>query len=130
MAIKLLENDPEINKMVQSKSIRAIQYANHLALELEKIHDEPSFAIMASERYALATKIAAGAQKQTKYKITFSEKLDKILIHPVYGYFTSALVIIGLLVWTFVIGNFISGINHRSHEFLPTSGSCLIWTRH
>lgn len=110
VAIKLLENDPEINKMVQSKSVRAIQFANHLALELEKIHDEPSFAIMASERYALASKIAAGAQKQTKYKITLSEKLDKILIHHVYGYFTSALVIIGLLVWTFVIGNFLSGL--------------------
>ncbi len=110
VSIKLLENDPEINKMVQSESIRAIQYSNHIALELEKIHDEPSFAIMASERYALAAKIAAGAQKQTKYKITLSEKLDKIFIHPVYGYFTSALVIIGLLVWTFVVGNFISGI--------------------
>ncbi|OPX58632.1 MAG: hypothetical protein A4E25_01573 [Methanobacterium sp. PtaB.Bin024] len=110
VAIKLLENDPEINKIVQSESVRAIQFANHLALELEKIHDEPSFAIMASERYALASKIAAGAQNQTKFKITLSEKVDKILIHPVYGYFTSALVIIGLLVWTFIIGNFLSGI--------------------
>jgi ferrous iron transport protein B len=110
VAIKLLENDPEINRMVQSESVRAIQYSNHQALELEKIHDEPSFAIIASERYALAAKIAAGAQKQTKFKITFSEKLDKILIHPVYGYFTSALVIIGLLVWTFIVGNFISGL--------------------
>lgn len=110
VAIKLLENDPEINKMVESESVRAIQYSNHLALELEKIHDEPSFAIMASERYILANKIAAGAQKQTKFKMTLSEKLDKILIHPVYGYFTSALVIIGLLLWTFIVGNFISGL--------------------
>ncbi|NYB52342.1 MAG: ferrous iron transport protein B [Methanobacteriaceae archaeon] len=110
VAIKLLENDPEINKMVLAESVRAIQYSNHLALELEKIHDEPSFAIIASERYVLANKFAAGAQKQTKFKMTLSEKLDKVLIHPVYGYFTSALVIIALLVWTFLVGNFISGL--------------------
>ncbi len=117
VAIKLMENDPEINKLVQSKSVRAIQYANHVAFELEKIHDEPSFAIIASERYALASKISAGAQKQKKFKMTLSEKLDKILIHPVYGYFTSALVIIGLLVWTFVLGNFISELITNAMSF-------------
>ena len=108
VAIKLLENDPEINKKVELLSERAIQFANHLALELERIHDEPSFSIIASERYTLANRIAAGAQKQFEYKVTLSEKLDKILIHPVYGYFTSAMVILGLLIWTFVLGNFIS----------------------
>ncbi|HHT18918.1 MAG: ferrous iron transport protein B [Euryarchaeota archaeon] len=117
VAIKLLENDPEINSMVQSESVRAIQYANHLAHELEKIHDEPSFAIIASERYALASKIAAGAQKQKKFKMTPSERLDKILIHPIYGYFTSALVIVGLLVWTFVLGNFISDLITNAMNF-------------
>ena len=110
VAIKLLENDPEINKQVASLSKRAIQFSNHLALELEQIHDEPSFSIIASERYALANRIAAGAQKRGDYKVTLSEKLDKILIHPLYGYFTSALVILGLLVWTFVLGNFLSQI--------------------
>jgi ferrous iron transport protein B len=108
VAIKLLENDPEINKKVELLSERAIQFANHLALDLERIHDEPSFSIIASERYTLANRIAAGAQKQFEYKVTLSEKLDKILIHPVYGYFTSAMVILGLLIWTFVLGNFIS----------------------
>ncbi len=117
VAIKLMENDPEINKLVQSQSVRAIQFANHLALELEKIHDEPSFAIIASERYALASKISAGAQKQTKFKTSFSEKLDKILIHPVYGYFTSAMVIICLLVWTFILGNFLSEIITNALSF-------------
>jgi ferrous iron transport protein B len=117
VAIKLLENDPEINKQVESISERAIQYSTYLALELEKIHDEPSFSIIASERYALASRIAAGAQKQDKYKPTLSEKLDKILIHPLFGYFTSALVILGLLIWTFVLGNFLSEIITEAMSF-------------
>ncbi len=117
LAIKLLENDPEINKLVEAVSNRAIQFANYLALELEQIHDEPSFSIIASERYSLANRIAAGAQKQTEYKITLSEKLDKFLIHPVYGYFTSALVLIGLLVWTFIVGNFLSELITSAMSF-------------
>jgi ferrous iron transporter FeoB len=117
VAIKLLENDPEINKKVELFSERAILFANHLALELERIHDEPSFSIIASERYTLANRIAAGAQKQSKYKITLSEKLDKILIHPFYGYITSALVILGLLIWTFVLGNFISELITNAMSF-------------
>ena len=117
VAIKLLENDPEINKQVESLSERAIQFSNYLALELEQIHNEPSFSIIASERYALANRIAAGAQKRSEYKISLSEKLDKILIHPLYGYFTSALVILGLLVWTFVLGNFISEIITNAMSF-------------
>lgn len=117
VAIKLLENDPEINKKVELSSERAILFANHLALELERIHDEPSFSIIASERYTLANRIAAGAQKQSKYKITLSEKLDKILIHPFYGYITSALVILGLLIWTFVLGNFISELITNAMSF-------------
>jgi len=65
----------------------------------------------------LASKIAAGAQKQKKFKMTPSERLDKILIHPIYGYFTSALVIVGLLVWTFVLGNFISDLITNAMNF-------------
>jgi ferrous iron transport protein B len=125
VAIKLLENDPEINKQVESISERAIQYSTYLALELEKIHDEPSFSIIASERYALASRIAAGAQKQDKYKPTLSEKLDKILIHPLFGYFTSALVILGLLIWTFVLGNFLSEIITKAMSFFQPVDAAL-----
>lgn len=125
VAIKLLENDPEINKQVESISERAIQYSTYLALELEKIHDEPSFSIIASERYALASRIAAGAQKQDKYKPTLSEKLDKILIHPLFGYFTSALVILGLLIWTFVLGNFLSEIITEAMSFFQPVDAAL-----
>lgn len=108
MAIKILENDPEIKKLVDSKSHKIIQYADQLGYEIEQIHHEPTFAVMASERYALANKIAAGAQIQTEIKISFSERLDKVLTHPFFGYITSALVIGGLLLWTFVIGGYIS----------------------
>ncbi|WP_331275704.1 MULTISPECIES: ferrous iron transport protein B [Methanobacterium] len=117
IAIKLIENDPEIQKLVKSKSEEVANLAYNLAGEIEDIHREPSFSVIASERYALANRIAEGAQMQSEIKITFSEKLDRIVTHRVYGYITSALVIGGLLLWTFVVGNFFSGLLSDAFSF-------------
>lgn len=117
VAIKLIENDPEIQKLVRSRSEDVANLANILAEEIESIHGEPSFSVVASERYSLANRIAEGGQRQSEIKITFSEKLDRIVTHRVYGYITSALVIGGLLLWTFVVGNFFSGLLSDAFSF-------------
>ncbi len=117
VAIKLIENDPEIQKLMKSKSGDIVDLAYQLAGEIEEIHREPSFSVIASERYSLANRIAEGAQVQSEIKITFSEKLDRIVTHRVYGYITSALVIGGLLLWTFVVGNFFSGLLSDAFSF-------------
>ncbi|HEX3014631.1 MAG TPA: ferrous iron transport protein B [Methanobacterium sp.] len=117
VAIKLIENDPEIQKLVRSKSGEVASIAYTLAEEIENIHGEPSFSVIASERYSLANRIVEGAQVQSEIKITFSEKLDRIVTHRVYGYITSALVIGGLLLWTFVVGNFFSGLLSDAFSF-------------
>ncbi|MCK9151592.1 ferrous iron transport protein B [Methanobacterium alcaliphilum] len=122
MAIKILENDPEIKKLINSETTSIIPYANQLANEIEEIHSEPTFSVMASERYALANKIASGAQIQTEIKIPFSEKLDKFLTHPFYGYVSSIIIIGGLLLWTFLIGGYLSDqITQALNFFEPVS---------
>jgi len=105
VAIKLLENDPEITAMMPPN---VKKLAAELAAQVERIHNEPSFSVMASERYALSNMIAAGAQKQSEIKTTLSERLDSFLTHPIYGYISSILVVGGLLLWTFVVGEFLS----------------------
>ncbi len=110
VAIKLLENDIEIRKLVESKSRDVVSTAFNLASEIENIHKEPSFAVIASERYFIANQFAHGAQLQSDIKITFSERLDRIVTHRVLGYFVSALVVGGLLLWTFIVGDFFSSL--------------------
>jgi len=110
VAIKLLENDPEIRKLIESKSRESVSRAYQLAEEIENIHKEPSFSVIASERYSIANRVSQGAQIQRKIKTSFAEKLDRLVTHRVLGYFVSALVIAGLLLWTFVVGDFLSGI--------------------
>lgn len=108
VALKLLENDPEISKLVESKSKDIINETYRLAKEIEETYREPSFSVIASERYFIASRLAARAQAQSHPKSSFSEKLDKIVTHRVLGYVTSILVIGGLLLWTFVIGTYFS----------------------
>jgi ferrous iron transport protein B len=108
VAIKLLENDPEIKKLVAAKSKNIIQESEILAAEISSIHNEQCFAVIASERYVLANKIANEAQQQSEVQTTLSEKLDWITTHSVLGYITSASVIAGLLLWTFTVGGLLS----------------------
>jgi ferrous iron transport protein B len=110
VAIKLLENDPEIKKLVASKSEDVIEMSEALAAEISSIHKEPCFAVIASERYSLAHRIAGEAQRQSEVRTTFSEKLDWVATHKVYGYLVAAAVVGGLLLWTFFAGNFFSNL--------------------
>ena len=118
VAIKLLENDPEIRKLVKSKSEGVIRASEVLAEEIACIHKEPCFAVIASERYSLANRVASGVQRQSVAETSLSEKLDWITTHKVIGYFTSAGVLAGLFLWTFTVGDFLSGFLSDALSFL------------
>jgi ferrous iron transport protein B len=118
VAIKLLENDPEIKKSIASRSERIVHESEVLAGEISDMHKEQCFAVIASERYALANHIAAEVQKQSIVKTTFSERLDWITTHKVFGYATSAGVVAGLLLWTFAIGGLLSTLLSSAFDFL------------
>ena len=130
IAIKLLENDPEIKKSIRSRSENIINESEALAEEISQIHKEPCFAVIASERYALANNIAAEVQKQSTTKTTLSDRLDWLTTHRVLGYATSVGVIAGLLLWTFTIGELLSTLLSNALNFLqpvnPTFNGSLI----
>jgi len=110
LAIKLLEGDSEITKIVTEKSKAVSDASKTIAAELKKTCEEPCFSVIASERYALASSISASALQQNEIWNTFSDKLEWLTTHRVLGYFTSIGVIAGLLLWTFFVGNAISGL--------------------
>ena len=116
VAIKLLENDPEITKIVTSSE--AVKNAvKTFGAEISNIHNEPTFAVIAPERYSLANRIANETQWQAEVKTTISDRLEWLTTHKVFGYVTSAAVIVGLLVWTFSIGNLLSGLFSQGLSF-------------
>ncbi len=112
MAIKLLECDPAIGKIVAPGSPEVVESAQKLSGELVQMHGEVCSIVMTGERYHVADRIAREVISETKPgqagKKSLTEKLDAVALHPVLGYLTAILVIGGLLVWTFVIGAQIS----------------------
>jgi ferrous iron transport protein B len=117
LAIKLLEDDPEISDIVESRSRMVSRSVYEVSQKIKEIHQEPVFAVIASERYALANKIAFETQVQTEVKITPSERLDRLFTHKFGGYVMAVVVIGGLLLWTFVIGNYLSGLLSDAFSF-------------
>jgi ferrous iron transport protein B len=106
-AIKLLERDAEIIKLVEKSNPEIPMLAQSLAEGIERIHGEPSSIVITGERYHVADMIAHRVLKETApgvKKRTLTETLDSIALHPILGYLTAIAVIGGLLVWTFLIG--------------------------
>ncbi|MDO8567854.1 MAG: ferrous iron transporter B, partial [Dehalococcoidales bacterium] len=69
---------------------------------------QPRFAVVASERYALASRITGVVQSQITPKVTFLDRLDRFTTQKVFGFIMSFAVIAGLLLWTFTVGNYLS----------------------
>lgn len=89
LAVKLIERDPEILKQFQgSEEARKIaEMADGLAREIEGIHGEPSMVVIASERYAIANRLA----KETQLffappRLTIEERLATLTAHRIVGY--------------------------------------------
>ena len=113
-AIKLLERDPSIVRIVQEQDSSIVETADRLAKEIESLHGEPVCVVMSAERYHIADRIAnevisAGPIEDAQKGKSLTERLDSIILHPVLGYLAVIAVIGGLLVWTFIIGSGLSG---------------------
>lgn len=112
-AIKLIEKDAEIIKLVEEADPNIPILAGSLADEIEKIHGESSGVIVTGERYQVADAISHEVIKDLTpgmKKRTLTETLDSVALHPILGYLTAFIVIGGLLVWTFLIGAYVSNL--------------------
>lgn len=117
LAIKLLEGDTNIKETISQQSASLVQIADSLSGKMEEVYKQPSYVVMASERYLLASQIARDVQRQETVKPTLSDRIDRIATHKVYGYILSFAVIAGLLLWTFAIGNSLSSWLSKAFAF-------------
>ena len=117
VAIKLLEGDTSIKELVGVKSEKINSVSQALARRIENAYQQPCFTVVTSERYALANQIARDVQRQEAAKPGFSDRLDRLATHKVFGYIISFAVIAGLLLWTFTVGDILSGLLSGAFSF-------------
>lgn len=111
IAIKLLEKDKEIEKLIKEKKPEILKKAKKLSLELEKIHGHDSSIAIADERCHLVSQIVNKVMKITKpQKTTFNERLDNITSHKIWGYPIMIFVLGLVFLAIFQFGNWFSSI--------------------
>jgi ferrous iron transport protein B len=112
-AIKLLEGDPDTVWEVKKQAPDVVAAAQAYARELEKIHGEPAGTVLSGERYHAAERMVAEVMEihsPGDQENSLTERIDRLALHPVLGYLLLILMIGGLLVWTFIIGAWVSEI--------------------
>lgn len=110
VAIKLLEKDTEINNLVAEKYPEIKDKAIKLSVTLEEIHGHDSSVIIADERSNIASRITREIiTLAPRKKLSFNEKLDALTTHKFTGYLLMILIVGGLFLTVFSLGNIISG---------------------
>ncbi len=104
--IKLLEGDEKIKKLVRDEKI--LEIIEKKSKELEEIHGEPISLILTQEKYNLSNKITSEVLIKKEKRVNISDFLDKIFLHPIFGYFTLIISLFLIFYLIFKFGNFVS----------------------
>jgi len=111
IAIKLLDEDKEIETKILKLSPKTVKLAEKFRLELEEIHGHSCPTVVSSERYHVASKISKQIQEIAEpLKSPLREKLHTVTTHKVFGYPIMLAIIIGVFVTIFGFGDFTSAL--------------------
>ena len=111
---------PVSKTLARAKSEKVINASDALVRQIEDAYQQPGFTVITSERYALANRFSRAVQNQEPVKLGFSDRLDRLATHKVFGYVISLAVIAGLLLWTFTIGDLLSGLLSGAFSFFQS----------
>ncbi len=111
IAIKLLERDPEIEKLVYRQKPAIKDKVETLSQRIEKIHSEPCSSVIASERYNIVSQITRECLTITvPLKPSLDERLDSLTVHRIWGYPIMLLVMALVFYGIFRFGDLTSGL--------------------
>lgn len=110
IAIKLLEKDQEITRLIRELKPEVIEKSEELSKNLEDIHGHDSSIVIADERSHLASRIIRDTVKIIpRARLSFNEKLDILTTHKFTGYLLMILIVGGMFLSVFSLGNWVSG---------------------
>jgi ferrous iron transport protein B len=110
IAIKLLEKDNNITRLVLEKRPEVLEKAKELSENIEEIHGHDSSIAIADERSHIASQITRETVKITPpRKISLNDRLDAITTHKFTGYLVLIIILGGMFLTVFSFGNWLSG---------------------
>jgi ferrous iron transport protein B len=111
VAIKLLEEDEEVEKEVLEVSPEIVATAEKFRDELEQLHGHSCPTVVTSERYQVASRISGEIQKITEpLKTPLREKLHRVTTHRILGFPIMLAAVLAVFVVIFTFGDFTSAL--------------------
>jgi ferrous iron transport protein B len=101
-AIKLLEGDIQWQDQIHDEYPQLLPKLNHAQLMIEQTRGQSADWVISGERQALAANLASAVVVQGERRVSWRDRIDDILLHPVFGYV--ALVLIMFLFFEIVYG--------------------------
>jgi ferrous iron transport protein B len=122
LAIKLLEDDEEIEREVSRTDPQTVSAAKGLTEEIENLHGHSCSTVITSERYEVAGCIARESQKLVSpIKPTMEERLHTLTTHKITGYpiMISLLLLMFYSIFTFggYTSELLNNLFHGSEPF-------------
>jgi len=108
-AIKLLEEDEQIEGRIRQLNPKIVSAARKLAKEIERIHRHSCSTVITSERYEIAGRIAREVQEIVPpTKLPMRERLHALTTHKILGYPVMVVVILSIFFAIFSFGDYTS----------------------
>ena len=110
LAIKLIEGDEQTTGIIYSKYPGVREAVENAIREIEEVHGHDVQSVLASERYAIASRISAEVSTVRAPRRTLRDRLEDVTSHPVLGYVILAAVVLGTFYSVFSLGDYVSGL--------------------
>jgi len=108
-AIKLLEEDEQIEGKIRQLDPKIVSAARKLAKEIERIHGHSCSTVITSERYEIAGRVAREVQEIVPpTKLPMRERLHALTTHRILGYPVMVAVILSVFFGIFSFGDYTS----------------------
>jgi len=109
-AIKLLENDEQVEEEINKINPEILDASENLATEIEEIHGHSCSTVITSERYEVASRIAREVREVTPpIKPPITERIHTLTTHKVFGYPIMAVTVLSIFYSIFTFGDYTSG---------------------
>ncbi len=110
LALKLLEGDEEAMKIASDARPNVLELVEQLTVEVETLHGHDVQSVIASERYAVASRIASSVTTLGEPETKRGKRLEELTAHPVLGYVFMFTVILGVFAMIFTLGDWLTAI--------------------
>ena len=107
VAIKLLESTPQLVEQAQEKTPELLHQVSATQLEIATLRGQPAAWVVNTERRQKAIQLVEATVKQGKRYITLRDRVDDVLLHPVFGYIALVTILFAFFEGVYGFGKLI-----------------------